>query len=227
MTAPLPAEGPLTIDPNAPHPPFPWTVDLPAGWARLDTAPATWARSAVRLVDGRLGGQDLRPAERRAALGVVEQLVSDCQRAGAALSLLLLGRLPDGTAGSAGLHLGWYDSAPGPAGLALVQDALPRTGTVEEFPTASGPALLHTDSVLTVPPGTARRVRSRVLQLFLPLPDTSWTAVLSGSTASSELRRPLGEAVRMVGGGLRHWAGRAEPDGPGEAGSSPARVAGR
>jgi hypothetical protein len=199
MTAPAPA----ALDPHAPHPPFPWTLDLPPGWARLDTAPATWARSAVRLVDGRLGGRELRPAERRAVLGVVEHLVGECQQAGAVLSLLLLGRLPDGTAGSAGLHLGWYDSAPGPAGLALVQDVLPRTGTVEEVATASGPALLHTDSVLTVPPGTARRVRSRVLQLFLPLPDTTWTAVLSGSTAHPDLQRPLDEAVRAVGASLR------------------------
>jgi hypothetical protein len=66
-----------------------------------------------------------------------------------------------------------------------------------------------------------------VLQLFVPLPETNWTAVLSGSTASSELRRPLGEAVRTVGGSLRHWISGVEPDGPGEPGPSRARVLGR
>jgi hypothetical protein len=213
VTAVLPPGERLTLDPAAPHPSFPWAIGVPPDWALLDTAPASWARSAVRLVDDRFGAGSLRPAERRAVLGVVEQLVSDCQRAGAALSLLLLGRLPDGTVGSAGLHLGWYDSAPDPAGLAPVQDSLPRTGTVEDVATPIGPALLHTDTALIVPPGTARRVRSRVLQLFLPLPDTTWTAVLSGSTGHPGLHRPLEGAVREVGRSLRRWTGEAAEPG--------------
>ena len=104
------------VDPAVPQPPCGWTVSVPADWTRLDTAPATWARSAGRLVTERFAGRSA--AERRAAYGVVEQLVADCQRARAALSLLRLGRMSTGAVGSAGLHLGWYDSAPEPAGLA-------------------------------------------------------------------------------------------------------------
>jgi hypothetical protein len=204
----LPADG-LELDPAVPQPPFGWSVSLPADWVRLDTAPATWRRSATRLVDDRYAGRTLRAAERRAVFGVVEQLVADCQRAGAALSLLQLGRMSTGAVGSAGLQLGWYGSAPEPASLATVRDSLPRTGVVTDVDTPAGRALLHVDVAMTVPLGGTTRVRSEVRQLFLPLPATCWTAVVSAATGHPELRRMLADVVLAVGRSIRVQDGAA------------------
>ncbi|MGC9668863.1 hypothetical protein ACNTMW_20180 [Planosporangium sp. 12N6] len=194
---PLPASD-LKLNPNVAHPPFPWFIGIPRDWALLDTNPASWQRSAERMVDDRFHGRKLKAAERRAVLDFVEQLVADCQRSGAALSMLQLGRMSTGTVGSAGLHLGWFDSAPDLAGLALVRDVLPRTGTVEEVDTPTGTGLLHRSTVSSVPPGGTTRVRSTVLQLFLPIEGTTWTAVLSAATPHPELERALGELIVAV-----------------------------
>ncbi|WP_431913192.1 hypothetical protein [Micromonospora carbonacea] len=198
MLDPLPAHD-LKLNPHAPHPGFAWFVGIPSDWALLDTNPESWQRSAVRLVDDRFLGQRLRAAERRAVLDFVEQLVADCQRAGTALSLVQLGRMSTGAVGSAGLHLGWFDSGPQPAGLALVRQTLPRTGTVEEVETPIGPGLLHRDVASTVPPGGLTRVRSTVLQLFLPVPGTTWTAVLSAATPHPEMEQVLTDVIVAVG----------------------------
>jgi hypothetical protein len=194
---PLPSSG-LKLNPNVAHPPFPWVVGIPSDWMLLDTNPASWQRSAERMVDDRFAGRRIRAAERREVLDFVEQLVADYQRSGAALSMLQLGRMSTGTVGSAGLHLGWFDSTPDLAGLVLVREALPTTGTVDEVDTPCGPALLHRDTTTTVPPGGLVRVRSTVLQLFLPIESTTWTAVLSAATAHPELDRVLDEVIVAV-----------------------------
>jgi hypothetical protein len=194
---PLPAED-LQLNPNAAHPPVPWLIGVPADWAVLDTNPATWKRNAERLVDDRFFGRKLAAADRRAALGFLEQLVADCQRSGAVLSMVQLGRLSTGEVGSAGLHLGWFDSAPDPAGLALVRESLPTTGIVRELDTASGPALLHQDTASVVPPGASTRVRSTVLQLFLPVSGTTWTAVLSAATPHPEMEPVLDQLIVAI-----------------------------
>jgi len=194
---PLPASD-LKLNPNVAHPPFPWFIGIPADWALLDTNPQSWQRSAARMVDDRFYGQRLRAAERREVLGFIEQLVADCQRVGAALSMLQLGRMSTGVVGSAGLHLGWFDSAPDLAGLTLVREILPRTGTVTEVDTPSGPGLLHRDTASTVPPGATARVRSTTLQLFLPIEKTTWTALLSAATPHPEMERVLEDLIVAV-----------------------------
>jgi hypothetical protein len=154
------------------------------------------------MVDDRFAGRRVRAAERRQVLEFVEQLVADCQRSGAALSMLQLGRMSTGTVGSAGLHLGWFDSAPDPAGLVLVREVLPTTGTVKEVDTPCGPALLHRDTASTMPPGGLTRIRSTVLQLFLPIDGTTWTAVLSAATAHPEMERVVDEVIVAVAGSI-------------------------
>jgi hypothetical protein len=194
---PLPGSD-LKLNPNVAHPPFPWFIGIPTDWMLLDTNPQSWQVSAERMVDERFHGRKLRAAERRTVLAFLEQLVADCQRSGAALSVVQLGRMSTGVVGSAGLHLGWFDSAPDPAGLALVREVLPRTGIVEEIDTVSGPGLLHRDTASTVPPGGTVRVRSTVLQLFLPVAGTTWTAVLSAATPHLELERVLDQVIRAM-----------------------------
>jgi hypothetical protein len=203
---PSPAQ-PLSLNPNVTHPPFPWLIAIPSTWALLDTNPQSWQRSAAKLVDERFTGRSLKAAERRAVLGFLEQLVADCQRANATLSMIQLGRMSTGAVGSAGLHLAWFDSRTEPASLALVRQSLPRSGVVEQVDTPSGPGLLHTDRASIVPPGASARVRSQVWQFFLPLPGTTWTAVLSAATPHPEMEAMLRELIIVVAGSIE----RADP----------------
>lgn len=85
----------LALDPNAPRPPFPIALRLPSAWSILDTDPQTWERSAERMIDTTFHGSRLPAGERRQVMGFFEQLVADCQRAGASVSLILVGRLAD------------------------------------------------------------------------------------------------------------------------------------
>ncbi|MFD7653965.1 hypothetical protein ACFV4N_08300 [Actinosynnema sp. NPDC059797] len=193
-----PTDQMIQLNHHAPHPPFAWYVSIPSTWALLDTNPTTWQLSLTRLVDERFAGRSLRAADRRAVTTFLEQLVADCQRAGTVLSMVQLGRMTTGQVGSAGLHLAWFNSGHQPAGLALVRESLPRSGTTEELTTPAGPALLHTDEASTVPPGGTLRVRSRVQQAYLPLPGTTWTAVLSAATPHPEMHTVLDEVLRAV-----------------------------
>jgi hypothetical protein len=70
---------------------------------------------------------------------------------------------------------------------------------VEEVETPIGPGLLHRDVASTVPPGGLTRVRSTVLQLFLPVPGTTWTAVLSAATPHPEMEQVLTDVIVAVG----------------------------
>jgi len=208
---PLPASD-LKLNPAAAHPPFPWYVGIPADWALLDTNPQSWQRSAERLVDDRFFAKKLPAADRRAALGFVEQLVAECQRSGAALSLIQLGKMSNGAVGSAGLHLAWFDSTPNLAGLALVREALPASGTVRDVDTPSGPGLLHRDVSSIVPPGALARVRSTVWQLFVPVAGTTWTVVLSAATPHPELEHVLETLIVSVAQSIQRDEPTPEPE---------------
>ena len=193
----------LQLNPGVTHPPFAWSVDLPADWALLDTHPQTWRRSAERLLDERFAGTRLSRPERRGVLDFLEQLVADCQRAGTALSVVALGKLGSGGVGSAGLHLAWHDCAPRAADLAQARRAVPDRGTASEVAAATGPALLHVDRMSVVPPGTATRVPLASYQVFVPLVPTSWLAVLSTASAHPELSDALRALVVAVAASVR------------------------
>jgi hypothetical protein len=198
----LPASG-LQLSPDAVHPPFSWQVVLPSDWAFLDTHPARWRRSLERLVDDRLAGRRLKTAERREVLRVLSDLVADCQRAGALISLVHVGLLSTGGVATAGLHVAWYDSAPDLASLATVRQAIGRQGTVEEAETPAGTVLMHRDHVSVAPPGSADRKGLASLQAFLPLPARTWTAIVATAGAHPELTPMLHELVVTVASGIR------------------------
>jgi len=128
---------------------------------------------------------------------MLEGLVADCQRAGAALSLLTVGRRESGGAASFGLHLA-FASDGRPASLGRVHDVLPRTGTNSRFATACGTAVLHRDLVIMAVPGTAEVVSLSSMQVFLPIPSSTWTVVLSTASAFAELTGQLEEMLMSV-----------------------------
>lgn len=202
--ATLPLDG-WRLDPDAVRPPFEWQVNLPTGpaWSLLDTYPATWQRSATRLIDTHLAGRYLRAAQRRAVLGFLDELVAACQQSGTVLSLVYIGALDDATLSTAGLHVAWYDSAPDPASLATARSAASSTGIVEEIDTPAGPLILQHDYRTVMPAGIDRRVGMTSLQAFLPVPESTWTAIVATSSPQSEMVDYLRAIVVGVAGSIR------------------------
>ena len=199
----------MELNPDVPGPPFPLWIQVPAAWSRLDTNPASWQRSADELIDTTFRGSRLPGKERRQIMALLEGLVADCQSAGAAISLITVGRRASGGAVSFGLHLA-FASDGRPASLGRVHDILPRTGVASEVSTASGPAVLHRDRVTMVVPGTEEIAALTSLQVFVPIPQTNWTVVLSTASAYPELTDALESLLRSAAMSVR-----VEPGDPG------------
>lgn len=180
----------IELDPRVACPPFPVSLELPTAFSVLDTHPATWRRSAQVLLRDAFAGDRLAAADRRSALAVLESLVSRCQRAGAALNLVRMGRLTDGRVASSGIHLAWVEEKA-PSSLARVWDTLSRNGSTTEVATGLGPALLHRSHANAQVPGTATIVSMARRTLFVPVPDTHWTMILSTGSAFPELTDAL------------------------------------
>ena len=192
----------IELNPDVPFPPFPLWISVPSSWSPLDSHPNTWQRSAENLIDTTFRGSRLPTKERREVMSLLEGLVADCQRAGAALSLITVGRRAVGGSGSFGLHMA-FASDGRPASLGRVHDILPRTGLTEEVATAVGPGVLHRDRMTMMVPGTAQVAALTSIQIFVPIPDTSWTVVLSTASAYPELTDPLEALLRSVAASIR------------------------
>ena len=192
----------IELNPDVPFPPFPLWLSVPSTWSPLDSNPGTWRRSADDLIDTTFRGSRLPSGERREVLTLLEGLVADCQRAGAALSLITVGRRTVGGAASFGLHLA-FASDGRPASLGRVHDILPRTGVTSEITTSAGPGVLHRDRMTMMVPGTAQVAALTSIQIFVPIPDTSWTVVLSTASAYPDLTDPLESLLRAVAESIR------------------------
>ncbi|MET3805633.1 hypothetical protein ABIB25_002637 [Nakamurella sp. UYEF19] len=192
----------IELNPEVPFPPFPIWLRVPSTWSQLDSNPGTWRRSADDLIDTTFRGSRVSSKERREIVALLEGLVADCQRAGAALSLITVGKRAEGGAASFGLHIA-FASDGRPTSLGRVHDILPRTGTVTEITTNTGPAILHRDRMTMVVPGTAAIAALTSLQIFLPVPDTSWTILLSTASAHPELTDQLEMLLRTAAQSIR------------------------
>ena len=214
----------IDLNPDVPFPPFPVWIRLPATWSRLDTNPTTWRRSAGELIDTTFRGARLPAKERREVVSVLEGLVADCQRAGAALSLITVGPRQAGGAVSFGLHLA-FASDGSPASVGRVRDILPRTGVADELATESGPAVVHRDRVTMMVPGTADIAALTCIQVFVPIPGTSWTVVLSTASAYPDQTDALESLIRSAAQSVRtDPSGAAEPAADRVEDSSPSTV---
>lgn len=212
----------FALNPQATHPPFAWRVDLPAdaAWTVLDTHPASWQRSADRLVDDRFAGTHLKTADRKAIVSVVADLVTSCQQGNVLLSLVRVGLDSDERFDTTGLHLAWYDSSPQPASLSTVRQAIARQGLTEEFATPAGTVLVQRDyqsvtSPATPPPGgRPARLGLISLQAFLPIAGRCWTAVIASATTSERSAQALHDIVLTVAASIEILGGGSPTDPP-------------
>ena len=216
----------IALNPDAPQPPFPVWLNLPARWSLLDTNPGTWRRSADTLIDTTFRGARLSGAHRREVVGVIEGLVAEVQASGACVSLIVAGRRPGGGAATLGMHLAFGDDGS-PASLAHVADRVPRGGTRTELQTPVGPALLQRERMTMAIPTTSTLAALTSLQVFIPIPDTTWTAVLATASAFPELTDPLEQLLIGVATSFRLDRDEVDDAGPADAsGSGPADASG-
>lgn len=198
----------VELNPDVPRPSFPLFMDLPATWSMLDTNPSSWERSAQKMIDTTFRGSRLAGKERREVMAFFDQLVADCQQAGATISLIQVGRLQQGGAASLGIHLAFGDEGQ-PATVEMVRDTLPRNGITREVSSGVGPAVLHSERMTMVPPGATELVALTSIQIFVPIPDTSWTAVFATASAYPELTEPVEQLLIRI---VESFRRTAEPE---------------
>lgn len=208
----------LALNPEAPFPPFPVYLSVPATWTVLDTNPATWERSAERMIDTTFQGSKVTGRERRQIVSFFGEVVAHCQQAGTALSLLQVGRLREGVAASLGIHLAFVDEQS-PSSIGRIRDSLPRTGTTTEIATAVGEALQRSERTTFLPPGATELVAMTSIQVFVPLPDSNWTLVLATSCAHPELTEALTLLMQRIAASVRLTEDGSDPDGTDGAGA--------
>lgn len=162
-------------------PPFGFRVEGPDDWATVRVAGAT-GPEVQRALEAQLGWTDLDADDRATADLVLRQLSATAVRSGVAATMVRVGRDgPDGDLFAGSLSFGWMDAAPVDADLTLVRRVVGWTTPQRRLDTPTGPAVL-----VAAPAPVARGMRplfpddtAQTTQVFLPVPGTSWIAVVS------------------------------------------------
>lgn len=188
------------------RPPFAFRIQGPDDWMLLETAPSTWKRSVERLLADRaveLGRLPARP--RRELMTLLEDMVAAAQQTGVVLSLVKLARDPGDRLFCGSLALSWCDAAPVRADLAFARLAAGDGGRVEELDTPAGPVLQRRETLARPIPaaepfgdGTTHSA-----QAFLPVPGTTWTALVTGTVGRAGHADLLDLLVGRMAGSLR------------------------
>jgi ABC-type amino acid transport substrate-binding protein len=193
------------------QPPFDFRIEGPDDWATLETAPNRWRRSVERLLDTPAGAGRLAASVRQGAAGILEDMVVVAQHTGVLLCLVKLGRDAEGALFYGSLTLCWYDSTPVPADLGFARLVAGEADVVEELDTPTGPGLLQ-HATEPVPPDWRDLfpgARAHSVQALVPVPGTSWTALVSGTVSDPRHTRLLAGLVRRMARSLQVDGGAA------------------
>ena len=188
------------------QPPFAFRIQGPDDWMLLETAPNTWERSVERLLGDRAVALGRLPGrQRRQLMLLLEDMVAAAQQTGVVLSLVKLARDADDRLFCGSLALSWYDAAPVSADLAFARLAAGDAGRVEELDTPAGPALLRRETLPRPIPAAELfgDGMTHSVQAFLPVPGTSWTALVTGTVGHADHADLLDLLVRRMAGSLR------------------------
>ena len=188
------------------QPPFAFRIEGPDDWMLLETAPNTWERSVERLLADRAVELGRLPGgQRRQLLALLEDMVAAAQQTGVVLSLVKLARDASGRLFCGSLALSWYDAAPVRADLAFARLAAGDAGRVSELDTPAGPALLRRETLAQPIPATEPfgDGTAHSAQAFLPVPGTSWTALVTGTVGRADHAELLARLVGRMVGSLR------------------------
>ncbi|WP_142159806.1 hypothetical protein [Cellulomonas sp. SLBN-39] len=188
---------PTTPVGTAARPPFGFTVRAPAGWQALRGDAPSLADDLLALVARTPLWQELDD-RRRGGLGHLLHGIARASAATGAVATLL--RLPAAAASDeepevSAISLTWMRTAPVRADLDLARLVL-REG--EPVATGLGPGLVAVHGRTTVTGGEQHTV-----QVGVPVPDSVWLAVLTGTTSGVRHVPALTEAVLAVAASLQ------------------------
>lgn len=191
-------ESSMQLPPDAPRPDFRWTVSLPTTWRIIDLNPARTDAVISNLLrdDDLVPGARLKRSHQREVKLQMMEMATQARDAGSVLALILPGVLDD-TVTAVTLLMRWVDSAPTSASVLGAQKQLgsPEDSTVEE--TNQGDAYLLVHSQREGGPITQRRTHY-THQAFIPVPNTTWTLVVSATAPSAESSDGVEAIVRRV-----------------------------
>lgn len=208
MLGQLPVPG---IDRRAVRPPFGFAIDIPEPWIVLDLDSRTSAQWVRQLVRRRATGTRRTAREAWAAAVVVRDVIAALQAQGVLLAAILAGRIGEEVVG-ASITLGWQRTPCSvdldALGLSLARASPGANELVQhrrvDLVAVSGREALHLRGreQARVPGSTIRR-EVVLHQLFVPIEDPTWLAVVTATTGLLQLGDVVGEAAMHVAGSLR------------------------
>jgi hypothetical protein len=169
------------------RPPFAFRVEVPDDWTVFDTAPESWRRSAQALIGAKRGSERLSPAQRRGALEILADVAAVAQQVGTCVSVVKLAKDPEQRLFWGSLALTWYDSKPIQPDLEFLKVVAGKRDRQRVFETDLVTGLLVRSETLWVNPlpGIMTEGHTYDTQVYLPMPRTTWTALVSGSTVAA------------------------------------------
>ena len=184
----------LSLHPQAFRPNFLWTAQLPTSWAFLDTHPASWQRQAERIIDQFYSGQRLKSEQRKAIYARLEEAVKAAQDNKVLLSFVLPGTLDDGEMSACTLLVRWQSFSPQSASMTIVDTAFSGREGFEHRTTDNDAAYALFGGRSQIGPLTDRRTIWNY-QAALPVPSTSWVAMVSGVAPEEGLAPTIRDMV--------------------------------
>ncbi|MCU1691321.1 MAG: hypothetical protein JWM64_412 [Frankiales bacterium] len=170
-------------------PPFRVHLDLPTGWTVLE--PARWR-------DQLASSPDLLPLPadaRDTGLELLAEVLDEAYAQGVAVLAVHRRRQRDGRPFSASLTVGFHDSTPHLAAAELL-DAVLGSTALERAQVPAGPVVLRRGVGRAEHTALFPHSRQFVVQAWLALTGTCWTAVVTGTTGEADHAPVVEAAVR-------------------------------
>lgn len=192
----------VQFHPDAPRPRFPWRASLPSSWIYLNTHPDSSKFQTQLIAENYIPGHRFSRSEQKLIVRQLEETISAARKSKVLLALIQPGVDSNGQPTAATLLLRWYDSSPDYASLATVKEAMSNQTAsahteVTECTTPQSVAYLMTSRVQNTGSITERRQIFHQ-QAFLPLPASTWTLVISGSTPDADSNAAMRDIVIRI-----------------------------
>ena len=168
----------LSLHPHAFRLNFLWTAQLPTSWAFLDIHPASWQRQAERIIDQFYSGQGLKSAQGNKVL----------------LSFVLSGTLDDGEMSACTLLVQRQSFSPHSASMTIIDAAFSGREGFEHRTIDNNAVYALFFGRSQIGPLTDRRTIWNY-QAALPVPSTSWVAMVSGVAPEEGLAPTIRDMV--------------------------------
>lgn len=191
-------------------PPFPFDVEVPPDWAVLRTPPGERDEDIEKVCQQTRGWRNL-PAPRQVSLRqYLQGSAEHAYGSGVLLVAVGTGLHPDGQRPTFGqLGLSWLRTRPFYADLSLAQLAIGEEIEAEEFETSFGQGLFFSEVNDTGEDGEQRNGArlSYDTQAFVPVPDSEWMGVVTGTGTHETWAEPLRLGVVRMAQSLRRHEG--------------------